>query len=307
MDPETPDLVVLAGPTAVGKTALSLELAGRHEAEIVGADSVQVYRGLDIGSAKPTQAERALAPHHLIDVADPVEGFSAARFAKLADRAIVDIAGRGHKALVVGGTGLYIKALLWGLAPAPPKDQALRDELAASWEERGAEAMHARLAELDPEAAARLHPNDRQRVLRALEVCLQTGEPFSRRLEGHGFKEPRHAHLFIGLERPREELNQRIEQRAEAMWSGGLLTEVEALLAAGVPPEAPGLGSLGYRQAVAVLRGEMQPDEALFDMIRTTKAYAKRQLTWFRSVKGLHWHHADDHAGVGRRVAGFWS
>ncbi len=307
MRAESPALVVLAGPTAVGKTALSLELARRFGAEIVGADSVQVYRGLDIGSAKPTEAERASAPHHLIDVADPAEGFSAARYAELAGRAIADIADRDQRAMVVGGTGLYIKALLWGLAPAPPVDQALRDELAAQWEERGAKAMHARLGDLDPEAAARLHPNDRQRVLRALEVCVQTGEPFSRRLEGHGFKEPRYPHLFIGLERPRDELNQRIAQRAEAMWRGGLLAEVEALLAAGVPPDAPGLGSLGYRQAVAALQGEMQPDEALFDMIRTTKAYAKRQLTWLRSVKGLHWHHADDHAGVGRRVAGFWS
>jgi len=299
--------VVLAGPTAVGKTALSLELAQRHGAEIVGADSVQVYRGLDLGSAKPTPAEQASAPHHLIDVADPAEGFSAARYAELAGEAIADIHARGRRALVVGGTGLYIKALLWGLAPTPPVDRALRQELAADWESLGPEAVHARLAKLDGPAAARLHPHDRQRVLRALEVCLQTGQPFSQQLKEHDTSGPRYEHLFIGLERPREDLNQRIEARAKAMWAGGLLAEVEAMLAAGVAPEAPGLGSLGYRQAVAVLQRDMQPEEALFDMIKATKAYAKRQLTWFRSVKGLHWHHADDHAGVGRRVAGFWS
>jgi tRNA dimethylallyltransferase len=307
MATEAPALVLLAGPTAAGKTALSLELAGRFGAEIVGADSVQVYRGLDIGSAKPTPAERARAPHHLLDVADPAEGFSAARYAELADAAIADIAGRGRRALVVGGTGLYIKALLWGLAPAPPVDQALRDQLQSQWEAEGPAALHARLAGLDPEAAARLHPNDRQRVLRALEVCLQTGAPFSRRQQAHGFARPRYPHLIIGLERPREELNQRIEARARDMWEGGLLEEVRGLLARGTPPDAPGLASLGYRQAVAVLAGDMQPQEALFDMIRATKAYAKRQLTWFRGVQGLHWHHADDHEGVGRRVAGIWS
>ncbi|MCB2225244.1 MAG: tRNA (adenosine(37)-N6)-dimethylallyltransferase MiaA [Desulfarculaceae bacterium] len=307
MAPEAPALVVLAGPTAAGKTALSLRLAREHHAEIVGADSVQVYRGLDIGSAKPTPGEQAQARHHLIDMADPAEGFSAARYAELAQAAIADIHARGKKALVVGGTGLYIKALLWGLVPVPEVDPALRAELAEAWDEQGAEAMHARLAERDPEAAARLHPNDRQRVLRALEVCLQTGEPFSRRQEKHKQSEPRYAHLFIGLERPREELNQRIETRARAMWQGGLLAEVEGLLAAGTPPEAPGLATLGYRQAVAALSGTMQPDDALFDMIKATKAYAKRQLTWFRGVEGLHWHNADDHAGVSQRVAGFWS
>ena len=307
MAPEAPALVVLAGPTAVGKTALSLDLARRWEAEIVGADSVQVYKGLDIGSAKPTPEERAQVPHHLLDVAEPTERFSAARYAELAQAAVADIHARGRRVLLVGGTGLYIKALLWGLAPAPPVDPALRAELAAQWEQRGPQALHARLAGHDPVAAGRLHPNDRQRVLRALEVCLQTGRPFSEQQRDHGFAQPRYAHLMVGLERPREELNQRIEARARAMWRGGLLAEVEALLAAGAPPDAPGLGSLGYRQAVAALNGSMQPQEALFDMIKATKAYAKRQFTWFRGVEGLHWHHADDHEGVGRRVAGLWS
>ena len=302
-----PALVVLAGPTAVGKTGLSLNLARRFNAEIVGADSVQIYRGLDIGSAKPTPAEQAQARHHLIDVAEPTETFSAARYARLATEAIDDIQARGKRALVVGGTGLYIKALIFGLAPTPPVDEALRARLRDEWEAQGPQAMHQRLAELDPDTAAKLHPNDRQRVLRALEVCLQIGGPMSRRQQDHGFATPRYPHLMIGLERPRPELNQRIQQRARAMWAEGLIPEVENLLAAGVPPEAPGLASLGYRQAIAFLRSEMKPDEALFDMIKKTKAYAKRQLTWFRGARGLVWHHAGDSLGIGRRVSAFWS
>ncbi|MBV1753271.1 MAG: tRNA (adenosine(37)-N6)-dimethylallyltransferase MiaA [Desulfarculus sp.] len=300
-------LVVLAGPTAVGKTGLSLDLAKRFGAEIVGADSVQVYRGLDSGSAKPTPQEQAQAHHHLIDVAEPAENFSAARYARLAAEAIDDISARGKRSLVVGGTGLYIKALIFGLAPTPPVDQALRARLKEEWQEQGPQAMHQRLAGLDPDTAAKLHPNDRQRVLRALEVCLQTGAPMSRRQEAHGFAAPRYPHLMIGLERPREELNQRIEERARAMWNEGLLKEVEKLLAAGVPAEAPGLATLGYRQAMAFLRGEMQSEDALFDMIKKTKAYAKRQMTWFRGVRGLVWHHADDSLGIGRWVSAFWS
>ncbi|BEQ16293.1 tRNA (adenosine(37)-N6)-dimethylallyltransferase MiaA [Desulfoferula mesophila] len=302
-----PALVVLAGPTAVGKTGLSLELARRFGAEIVGADSVQVYRGLDIGSAKPTADEQARARHHLIDMADANENFSAARYAHLADEAITDIDARGKRPLVVGGTGLYLKALIFGLAPTPPVDQALRERLRREWEQQGPQAMHQRLGELDPASAAKLHPNDRQRVLRALEVCLQTGAPLSRRQKSHGFAQARYPYLMIGLERPRPELNRRIEERARAMWQEGLLEETRALLEAGVPPQAPGLASLGYRQAVAFLRGQMRSEDALFDMIKKTKAYAKRQLTWFRGVEGLIWHHAEDFEGIGRRVADFWS
>ncbi|MBU1275431.1 MAG: tRNA (adenosine(37)-N6)-dimethylallyltransferase MiaA [Proteobacteria bacterium] len=303
----SPALVVLAGPTAVGKTGLSLNLARRFGAEIVGADSVQVYRGLDIGSAKPTPEEQAQARHHLIDVAEPGESFSAARYARLAGEAIAGIHARGRRVLVVGGTGLYIKALLFGLAPTPPVDQELRARLRREREELGPEATHQRLAGLDPDTAAKLHPNDRQRVLRALEVCLQTGAPLSRRQQAHGFGSPRHPHLIVGLERPRAELNQRIEERARAMWQQGLLEEVRGLLAKGVPPDAPGLASLGYRQAVAFLRGEMRSEEALFDMIKKTRAYAKRQLTWFRGIDGLVWCDAQDADGVSRRVRAFWS
>lgn len=303
----SPSLVVLAGPTAVGKTGLSLNLAQRFGAEIVGADSVQVYRGLDIGSAKPPPEEQARARHHLIDVAEPSESFNAARYARLAQEAIADIHARGRRALVVGGTGLYIKSLLFGLAPTPPVDQELRERLKKEWGQEGPQAMHQRLEGLDPATAAKLHPNDRQRVLRALEVCQQTGAPMSRRQQAHGFAAARYPHLIIGLERPRPELNQRIEQRARAMWDQGLLDEVRGLLEAGLPPDAPGLASLGYRQATAFLGGEIRSEEALFDMIKKTKAYAKRQSTWFRGVQGLEWRHADDFEDIGQRVRAFWS
>lgn len=301
-----PPLVLLVGPTAVGKTAAAVAICQELDAEVVNADSVQVYRGLDIGSAKPTPDELAAAPHHLVDVADPDQEMSAARWAGLAEAAIAGIAARGKRALVSGGTGLYVKALLHGLAPAPPVDPELRRRLRDEWEALGQAAMHARLAGLDPASAARLHPADRQRVLRALEVAVQTGQPLSARQAAHGFAPARYPYLALGLDRPREELFQRIEARCRQMWQGGLLEEVAGLLAAGLPPTAHGLNSLGYRQAVAVLTQGRDPGEALEEMIRQTRAYAKRQLTWFRALKGIHWHHPDDLPGLMARARAFW-
>lgn len=302
-----PRLLVLVGATAVGKTAAAIALGREFNAEVVNADSVQVYRGLDIGSAKPTLAERALVPHHLVDVAGPSEQMSAARFAELAEAAIAGIHQRGRRVLVAGGTGLYIKALLWGLAPAPPVDPDLRQRLREDWDRQGPAALHARLAGLDPVSARRLPPTDRQRVLRALEVTLQTGQPFSHRLAEHGFKEPRYAHGLLGLERPRAELNQRIEKRCRQMWQGGgLLEEVRALLAAGVSPQATGLQSLGYCQALGVILRGRDPDEALAEMIAKTRAYAKRQITWFRGLKGINWCPADDLTGLADQARSFW-
>jgi tRNA dimethylallyltransferase len=290
--------MVLAGPTAVGKTALAIEICQRFQAEVINADSVQIYRGLDIGSAKPTPAERAAAAHHLVDVAGPNESFDAARFAEVAEQAISDIRSRKKRVLVAGGTGLYIRALLFGLAPLPPVDEDLRARLREEWERLGAPAMHERLAKLDPQSGERLHPNDRQRVLRALEVCLQTGEPFSAQQKQHGFSEPRHPYFMVGLSRPKPELDQRIARRCRAMWEKGLVDEVRGLLAQGVPPEAKSLGSLGYAQALRFLQGELSQEEAMADMIAKTKAYAKRQLTWFRGMEGINWQSPEDHAAV---------
>ncbi len=303
----SPPLVLLVGPTAVGKTAAAVALCRELGAEVVNADSVQVYRGLDIGSAKPTPHELAAAPHHLVDVADPAQEMSAARWTDLADAAIAKIAARQKRVLVSGGTGLYVKALLHGLAPAPPVDPDLRQRLRDAWEAEGAAALHARLAVLDPASARRLHPADRQRVLRALEVVLQTGQPLSARQNAHGFSSSRYPHLALGLDRPREELYQRIEARCRQMWQGGLLTEVAGLLAAGLPPTAHGLNSLGYRQALAVLTQGREPGAALEEMIRQTRAYAKRQLTWFRALQGINWHHPDDLPGLIGRARAFWN
>lgn len=301
-----PRLLVLVGATATGKTAAAIALGREFGAEVVNADSVQVYRGLDIGSAKPTPVERASLPHHLVDVADPAEQMSAARFAQMADAAMADIHRRGRRVLVAGGTGLYVKALLWGLAPAPPVDPALRLRLREEWDRDGPAAMHARLGHLDPVSARRLPPTDRQRVLRALEVTLQTGQPFSHRLTEHGFKEPRYAHALLGLERPRAELNQRIEERCRQMWQEGLLEEVRALLAAGVPPQAASLQSLGYRQALGVILAGQDPEQALGEMIHKTRAYAKRQLTWFRGLHSINWCPADDLPGLADQARSFW-
>lgn len=284
-----PPLLVLVGPTAVGKTGAAVALCQAFGAEIVNADSVQVYRGLDIGSAKPTLAERAQAPHHLVDVADPDQEMTAAHFAELADQAIAQIRAQGKPVLVAGGTGLYVRALLFGLAPTPAVDPGLRADLARQWQAQGPQALHARLAALDPASAQRLPAGDRQRVLRALEVCLQTGQPYSQHLARHGFSQERHAHRVVGLTRPRPELNQRIEERCRQMWEQGLIEETRALLAAGLSPQAKSLQTLGYRQALAVLEGRQEPQAALAEMIQKTKAYAKRQMTWFRAMQGINW------------------
>lgn len=299
-------LLVVAGPTAVGKTQVAVELCQKFQAEVISADSVQVYRGLDVGSAKPDPEEIKLAPHHLIDVAEPTEDFDAARFVNLADKAITDIQARGKKTLVAGGTGLYIKALLHGLAQAPPVDIKLRQELLREWEEKGGQALHARLTKLDPLAAHRIHPADRQRVVRALEVSLQTGRPFSEWQAEHAFKEKRYDYLFLGLDRPRDELYRRIEMRCNVMWQKGLIKEVQKLIDQGVPPDARSLQSLGYRHALMWLQGRLSQEEALALMVKDTKAYAKRQLTWFRKINGINWHSPDDLSGIIKRVNTVW-
>jgi tRNA dimethylallyltransferase len=300
-------IMVLVGPTAVGKTSLAVSICQRFGAEIINADSVQVYRGLDIGSAKPIADELAAAPHHLVDVVDPDQDFDAARFAELADQAIGDIRSRGKRVLVAGGTGLYIKALLFGLAPLPPVDEKLRRELNDDWQRLGPVAMHDRLAELDAEAAGRLHPNDRQRVLRALEVCLQTGRPISAQQKEHAFASPRHQHFSVGLSRPKPELDARIVERCHAMWEQGLVDEVQGLMDRGIASDCKALGSLGYAQALRYIMRELSQEEAIAEMIARTKAYAKRQLTWFRGMEGINWHSPRDHQAIFELAARHWT
>ncbi len=285
-------ILALVGPTGTGKTALALALAERLGAEIVNADSRQVYRGLDIGSAKPSAAERAAVPHHLFDVVDPDQPFHCARYRDLARAAIADIEARGRRVLLVGGTGLYIKVLRYGIAAGPPRDAALRERLAAA-EDDAPGTLHARLAALDPTAAARLHQNDRSRLIRALEVWELTGRPLSAAQAAHGFNTPEMPMRVIGVTMDRARLYARLDARCRAMLDAGLLDEIRALWARGYGPDLAPLRSIGYRELGAHLRGECDLDTAVTAMQRATRQFAKRQLTWFRADPTVEWHDAE--------------
>jgi len=281
-------VVCIVGPTASGKTALALELADRLGGEIVSADSRQIYRGLDVGTAKPTPAERVRIPHHCLDLVDPGESFDVARFRTAAAGAIAAIAARGHVPLVVGGTGLYVRALLRGLCPAPPRAPALRAELEAAVAAEGSAALHRRLAALDPAAAARVAPRDTVRIVRALEVALATGVPLSRWQAEHRFAERPYDALVIGLARPTAELDARIAARANAMVAAGFLDEVSALVARGVVVDA-----VGYREMLACVEGRTDVATAVAATVRATRRFAKRQRTWFRREPDVVWHHPE--------------
>jgi tRNA dimethylallyltransferase len=279
-----PELIVVVGPTASGKTALSVSIAERLGGEVVGADSVQIYRGFDIGAGKPTAEERRRVPHHLIDAVDPLEPMDAARFAALADDAISDIARRCKVPIVCGGTYLWVRALLFGLSPAPPADSAVRERHRELASIEGRAALHARLAEVDRASAERLAPNDFVRVSRALEVLELTGTPLSEWHARHGFRERRYAARLIGVLRSREELADRIAKRTRAMLDAGWVDEVRSLIAAGYG-DARAMNSVGYRQvADAVRRGAADAATLADDISRATRIFARRQRTWLRDV-----------------------
>ncbi|MBZ4397477.1 tRNA (adenosine(37)-N6)-dimethylallyltransferase MiaA [Myxococcus sp. AS-1-15] len=282
---EGPVLTVVAGPTASGKTALGIELARRLGGEIVSADSQQVYRHFDIGTAKPSVEELAAVPHHLLSVVDPLETFSAAEYQRRADAAIADIAGRGRPVIVVGGTGLYLRILLHGVVEAPGALPALRAEMEAVAAEQGREAVHRRLAAVDPETAAKLPIQDLVRVVRALEIHAQTGVPASEFRKAHAFLPDRYPFRLFVLEPAREDLYARINARTEAMFAAGLVDETRALMERGFADAAP-MRSVGYVQARAVVDGRMSLSEAIQDTAQETRRYAKRQLTWFRKEAG---------------------
>jgi tRNA dimethylallyltransferase len=282
-------LVIILGPTAVGKSACAFELAQRFGLEIINADSMQVYRGMDIGSAKPSPYERDLVTHHLIDIRNPDEEFSAAQFRAEAHNIIVSLFQQGKQALVVGGTGLYIRALTRGLFPAPPADQGLREELREKEEREGKGYLHRELEKIDPEAALRIHPNDTFRTIRALEIFYLTGTAISRQHQNHQFKECHFHVLKIGLLRDREALYHRIEERVATMLASGLLEEVNLLLKKGYAPTIKPFQSLGYKQLLSYLQGATSLDEAVQVIKRNTKRYAKRQLTWFRKDTEIAW------------------
>ena len=282
-------LVILLGPTAVGKSEHAIEFAQRFDMEIINADSMQVYRGMDIGSAKPSPAQRELVTHHLIDIKNPDEDFSAAQFRKEALNSIASLHRKGKQPLLVGGTGLYIRALTRGLFPAPPADQRLREELKEQEKNKGKWYLHRELTKIDPAAASRIHPNDTFRVIRALEVFHLTGKSISEQHQNHQFKESYFNVLKIGLTRDRKELYDRIERRVDLMITSGLAEEVKSLLTKGYPPTIKPFQSLGYKQVLGFLQGETDMDEAVQLIKRNTKRYAKRQITWFKKDAEIQW------------------
>jgi len=287
MEGSKPRVVVIAGPTGVGKTAVAVALARRTVIEVISADSRQVYRGMDVATGKPTFEERRAVAHHLIDVVNPDDRYQAARFRNDATLAVEAIHSRGRLPVIVGGTGLYIRALLRGLDPAPPADPVFRQELASIAAREGRAALHARLAAQAPAVARRLHPNDHVRVMRALEVA-RAGGPV---LEQERWRNPGGPYevSYFGLTMDRRALASRLEARAAAFADAGLLREVERLLAWGYHPGLPALQSIGYREFVQVAQGALAQDEALRLMQRDTVRYARRQWTWFAREPAIEW------------------
>ena len=281
-------LPIVLGPTGSGKSELAIRIALAVGGEIVNCDSVQIYRRFDIGTAKVPETERRGVPHHLVDVIDPGELFTAGDYARRARRVLGEIAGRGRIPVVVGGTGFYLRALLEGLVPGPARDPAIRRRLEIRAENRPS-SLHRLLTRLDPQAATQIHANDKSKIIRALEIRLLAGRPRSALLEG-GRDPLRGYHAIkIGLNPPRELLSKRLDERTGRMFERGLLDEVRNLLAGGVPPDARPFESLGYKQALAVVEGRLAFDEALDRTRRETRQYAKRQMTWFRKEPGVHW------------------
>ncbi|HTD24831.1 MAG TPA: tRNA (adenosine(37)-N6)-dimethylallyltransferase MiaA [Terriglobales bacterium] len=283
-----PLLVVILGPTASGKTALSLALAQRFHREIVNCDSVAVYREFEIGTAKPTKAERALVPHHLLDIISPTEPFTAGDYSRCARTALHQIRQRGSLPIVVGGTGLYLRALLEGLFAGPPRSEELRERLRRRAEEKGGAYLHRILRRLDPAAAAKIHPNDAAKLVRAVEVCLAAQQRMSELWQRGrdpltGFRV-----LRLGLDPERNALYERINERARRMFAAGLIEETRRLHEQYGETAAP-LASLGYKQAMQFLRGEIGGEQTLVAAQQAHRNYAKRQMTWFRREAEVHW------------------
>jgi tRNA dimethylallyltransferase len=301
-------VIVISGPTASGKTSLAIQLALRVGGEIVNADSMQVYRGMDIGTAKPSAAERAQVPHHLIDIAAPDEAYNASRFAADAERAIESVRSRGLTPFLVGGTGLYIRAALNGLNAGAGRDsgfrQALEAEHARAVAAGDAGRLHRRLADVDPSSAARLHPNDLVRVIRALEIQATTGRSATA-VYSESVPRPRYDALYLALDPGREELAQRIDARCESMIAAGLLQEVRALRDAGYGPELASMRAIGYRHMQPVVEGLDTLANVLEAMKRDTRQFARRQRTWLRGEAGVSWVDPADAAAIAARIDAF--
>ena len=298
-------IIVICGPTGIGKTSTAIRLAQEFSGEIVSADSMQVYREMDIGTAKPTSKEQQQVPHHLIDVVSPDEPFDAAVFSQMADTAIADLTGRNRLPFVVGGTGLYIKALVHGLSRARPADEAVLHRLKEEADRLGSEVLHQRLTACDPQAAERIHPNDAFRIIRALEIFESTGQPITRYHEEHQFADRKYLALKICLSSEREILYERIDRRVDIMLQQGLLKEVEKLLKKGYVREMKSMQSLGYRHMMEYLAQESTWEETVRTMKRDTRRYAKRQITWFKADPEIQWFAKDQIEEIRQEIRHF--
>ena len=284
-----PRVIVVCGPTGIGKTRTAIQLAQRFKGEIIGADSMQIYRWMNIGTAKPTPAEQTCVTHHMVDIVDPDTPYDAARYARDAGKVIRGLQDQGVLPIVAGGTGLYIKALIYGLFDSRPPDPDIRRNLEHLADAHGPSYLHTQLTACDPQAAAGIHVNDRFRIIRALETYQATGRPISDHQRKHRFAQPRFATFKVGLTMPREAIYTRIDQRVDQMVAEGLLEEVRSLLARGYGAELKSMQSIGYRHMADHLNKGVDWEETLRLLKRDTRRYAKRQLTWFRADPDITW------------------
>lgn len=305
MTEELSKILILSGPTGSGKSELAIELASLLGAEILNADSMQVYRGMDIGTAKLPVSERKSIPHHLIDIVDPDQEFNAALFLSHALPIIDDFSRKDIPLIVVGGTGLYVKALLGGLFRCPPSQRELRKKLWEECADKGSDYLYERLCRVDKKAAESIHPMDTIRIIRALEVVDLTGRPFSELTDEHGFSERRFSPLHLCLYVDREVLYHRINSRTLSMIDAGFVGEVEGLLAMGYGPELKPMKAIGYRHMVGYLKGDWDLDEAVRLIQRDTRRYAKRQITWFRADPEVLWVNPEDRSEIIEMVRAF--
>lgn len=302
---QKPSVIVISGPTCVGKTKVATTLAAPLGGEIISADAMQVYRYMDIGTAKPTQQEQTRVRHHLIDVVDPDEPFSAARFKTAAEAVIGNLHEKGRPVFVVGGTGLYIKALTRGLFRILEENRGLRARLKAEARHVGSSALHQRLQAVDPVAAERIHPNDAYRIIRALEILALTGRPISEHHSAHGFADDPYQVLKIGVFLDRKILYRRIDDRVDRMLEVGFLKEVKGLLDRGYSADLKSMGSIGYRHMTEYLEGNVAWDETVRLFKRDTRRYAKRQLAWFRGDSEIHWLKPSETDMMSRKIDSF--
>ncbi len=293
MNQDKPKIIIICGPTGIGKTSVAIKIAKKFTGGIISADSMQIYKYMDIGTAKPTKKERREAPHHLIDIIEPDRDFDAAKFVDMAKKKIKDLHKKGILPIIAGGTGLYIKALTKGIFKSEPVRAEIKERLKKEAENRGLSYLYEKLKQKDPESAVKIHPNDSFRIIRALEVFESTGKTISEYHKEHNFKESPFNALKIGLHMDKKKLYERIEKRVDLMIDSGLLDEVKNLLKAGWSPDLKSMNSIGYRHMALYISGDITWNEAVRTMKRDTRRYAKRQFTWFKADKEIIWYEPD--------------